>query len=170
MPTEKIKRPLIAHFLDTSQAEEYSAAKWERIGINVTEASTEYNPQTDTEQDIVSNSATTEITGYQPSMAVSQQCTKGDPVYEFVTKLRRSRATMGEAHTWMLNVDMWDKGAEDSKYAAEVQEVSVQVDTYGGAGGEAPTQDYTLNFVGDPISGKVTMAEGKPTFTADAGI
>lgn len=167
MATEKIKRPLIAHFLDTTQAEEYATAGWKRLGVNVTEASTEYNPQTETEQDIVSDSATTEVTGYQPTMPVSQTCTKGDPVYEFITKLRRTRATMAECHTWMLNVDLWDV-TEETKYAAEVQEVAVQVDTYGGAGGEAPVQEFTLNFVGDPIPGKVTMAEGVPTFTADA--
>ncbi len=166
MATEKIKRPLIAHFLDTTQAEEYSAAEWKRLGVNVSEASTEYNPQTETEQDIVSDSATTEVTGYQPTMPVSQTCTKGDPVYEFITKLRRSRATMAECHTWMLNVDLWDV-TEETKYAAEVQEVAVQVDTYGGAGGEAPVQEFTLNFAGDPVPGKVTMAEGVPTFTAD---
>ena len=83
MATEKIKRPLIAHFLDTSDKKgEYSDAKWARIGKNVTEASTDYGAQTETEQDIISDSATTEITGYQPTMSVSQQCTKGDDVFE----------------------------------------------------------------------------------------
>lgn len=162
---EKIKRPLIAHFLDISQASSYGDAQWSRLGFNVTEASTEYNPQTETEQDITADSASTEITGYQPSMSVSQQCTKGDPVFEFVTELRRTRATMSEAHTWLLNVDLWDNSG--STYSAEVQEVSVQVDTYGGAGGEAPVQDYTLNFVGDPIPGTVSMASGEPVFTAN---
>lgn len=169
---EKIKRPLIAHFLDTSQAPNYSAAEWARIGINVTEASTEYNPQSETEQDIVSDSASTEITGYQPSMPVSQQCTKGDPVFEMVTKLRRMRATLSDSHSWLLNVDLWDKTGDGASatYAAEVQEVSVQIDTYGGAGGEAPTQEYTLNFVGDPIPGTVTMTSGEPTFTAGSSV
>lgn len=166
MATEKIKRPLIAHFLDTSQAETYSTAEWARVGVNVTDASVEYNPQTETEQDIVSNSATTDVTGYQPTMPVSQKCTKGDPVFDFITKLRRARATMGDSHTWALNVDLWDV-TEANKYAAEVQEVAIQVDTYGGAGGEAPVQEYTINYVGDPIPGKVTMAGGVPTFTAD---
>lgn len=168
MPTmEKIKRPLIAHFLDTSQAADYASAKWDRLGINVTEASTEYNAQTESSQDIVSDSAATEITGYQPTMPVSQQCTKGDPVFELVTKLRRNRATLADSHTWLLNVDLWDAELEGSKYKAEVQEVAVQVDTYGGAGGETPVQEYTLNFVGDPIKGTVTMAEGEPTFAKD---
>ena len=124
---EKIKRPLIAHFLDTSQAAAYADAEWARIGINVTEASTEYNPQTETSQDIVSESASTDLTGYQPSMAVSQQCTKGDPVFELITKLRRSRATMGDSYSWALNVDLWDKTGEGASatYAAEVQSETV---------------------------------------------
>lgn len=169
---EKIKRPLIAHFLDISQASAYSAAEWARLGVNVTEASTEYNPQNETSQDIVSDSATTEITGYQPSMPVSQQCTKGDPVFELVTKLRRMRATLADSHSWVLNVDLWDKkgDGESASYAAEVQEVSIQVDTYGGAGGEAPVQEYTLNYVGDPIPGTVTMSGGTPSFTAGTAV
>lgn len=166
--TEKIKRPLIAHFLDTSQAKTYSTAEWSRLGVNVTEASTEYNPQTETEQDIVSDSASTEITGYQPTMPVTQQCTKGDPVFELVTKLRRNRATLSDSHTWLLNVDMWDNTATEGTpvYTAEVQEVAIQVDTYGGAGGETPTQEFTINFVGDPIPGTVSITGGAPTFTA----
>lgn len=166
--TEKIKRPLIAHFLDVSQAATYTDAEWARLGKNVTEASTEYNPQSETEQDIISDSATTETTGYQPTMPVAQQCTKGDPVFELVTKLRRKRATLSDCHTWLLNVDMWDyTGTEGNRtYVAEVQEVSVQVDTYGGAGGEAPTQEFTINYVGDPVSGTVTITDGEPVFTA----
>lgn len=160
---EKIKRALIAHFLDTKQSETYSAAEWSRLGVNVTEASVEYNPQSETSQDIVSDSASTDLTGYQPTMPVSQQCTKGDPVYELINKLRRNRATMGDSYSWVLNVDLYD--VTGSAYAAEVQRVSIQVDTYGGAGGEAPVLKYTLNYVGDPVQGTVTMTNGEPTFT-----
>lgn len=172
MATEKIKRPLIAHFLDTSKSATYEDAEWSRIGVNVTEASTEYNPQSETSQDIISDSASTEITGYQPTMPVSQQCTKGDPVFELVTELRRKRATLAESNSWLLNVDLWDVTGEDASatYKAEVQKVSIQVDTYGGAGGEAPVQEYTLNFIGDPIPGTVKITSGDPVFTADSAV
>ena len=164
---EKIKRPLIAHFLDTSKSTTYESATWVRIGVNVTDMSIDYGAQTETEQDIVSNSATTDVTGYQPTSAVSQQCTKGDGIFEFITELRRSRAILGDCHTWMLNVDLWDSSGEESNktYAAEVQEVSIQVDTYGGAGGETPVQDFTINFIGDPVKGTVTISGGTPTFS-----
>jgi hypothetical protein len=49
-----------------------------------------------------------------------------------------------------------------------VQEVSVQVDTYGGDGGESPVLEYTLNYVGDPIPGSVSITSGTPTFTKTA--
>ena len=88
MAIEKIKRSAIAHFLDTSKAADYADAAWKRVGKNVDSASTEYNPQTETEQDIISESATTELTGYQPTMPISQKCTKGDEVYEFVSTAR----------------------------------------------------------------------------------
>lgn len=165
---EKIKRPLIAHFLDTAKSATYESATWARIGVNVTDMSIDYGAQTETEQDIVSNSATTDVTGYQPTSAVSQQCTKDDGIFDFITELRRSRAILGDCHTWMLNVDLWDStGSEASTtYAAEVQEVSIQVDTYGGAGGETPVQDFTINFIGDPVKGTVTISGGTPTFSA----
>lgn len=174
MPMTKIKRPLIAHFLDIRKSDEYTSANigWKRIGNNVTDMSIDYGAQTETEQDIVSNSATTDVTGYQPTSAVSQQCTKGDDIFEFITSLRRARAILGECQTWMLNVDMWDdtttgEGANAvTTYSAEVQKVSVQVDTYGGAGGETPTQEFTINFLGDPIPGTVTITGGVPAFTA----
>lgn len=165
---EKIKRPLIAHFLDVSQASEYTNAEWARIGVNVTSAAIEYNPQTETEQDIVSDTASTDLTGYQPAMDVDQQCTKGDPVFELVNKLRRNRATLGDSNTWALNVDLWDSNDDGNTYAAEIQKVSVQVNNYGGDGGATPTLGYSLNYMGDPIKGTVTITDGNPKFTASA--
>ena len=171
--TEKIKRSLIAHFLDVSdKMGEYSDAKWARVSKNVTSASIDYGPQTETEQDIGSSSATTELTGYQPNMAVSQQCTKGDPVYEFITKKRRMRAILSDAHAWCLNVDLWDVTGEGASatYVAEVQEVSIQMDNYGGDGDATPTQEFTMNYVGDPIPGTVKITDGAPVFTADVSV
>lgn len=177
MSTEKIKRPLIAHFLDVDRYgfvtdQSVSSNNWKRIGLNVTDMSIDYGAQTETEQDIISNSATTDVTGYQPTSAVSQQCTKGDDIFEFITDLRRNRAILGDCHTSILNVDLWDSSTSTSSpstttYVAEKQEVSIQVDTYGGAGGETPVQEFTINFVGDPVKGTVTLADGVPTFTAD---
>lgn len=160
---EKIKRPSIAHFLDTSASAQYADAEWSRLGHNVSSAATEYNPQSETSQDIVSDTASTDLTGYQPTMPVEQQCTKGDAVFEFVNDIRRRRATLGDSYTWLLNVDTWDTTNQSGN--AEVQRVSVQIDNYGGDGGASPTIGYTLNYVGDAIPGSVTITDGTPTFT-----
>lgn len=177
---EKIKRPLIAHYLNTAAStgsvqkvktvsdevkEIPQSFTWKRIGVNVTDMSIDYGAQTETEQDIVSSSATTDVTGYQPTSAVSQQCTKGDPIFDYITNMRRTRAILGDCHTYMLNVDLWDETS--GEYKAEVQEVSIQVDTYGGAGGETPVQEFTINFVGDPVAGTVALESGVAVFTAD---
>lgn len=37
-------------------------------------------------------------------------------------------------------------------------------------GGEAPVQEYTLNFIGDPIPGTVKITSGDPVFTADSAV
>ena len=173
METEKVKRSLIAHFLDVSdKMGAYTAAKWARVGKNVTSASIDYGPQTETEQDITSSSATTELTSYQPTMPISQQCTKGDPVYELITKKRRARAILSEAHAWLLNVDLWDVTGEGASatYVAELQEVSIQLDNYGGDGDATPTQEFTMNYVGDPIPGTVKITDGAPVFTANVSV
>lgn len=162
---ETFKRPLIAHFIDISQASSYSSANWARLGVNVTSASIEYGAQTETNQDIVSDTATTEVTGYQSSISVSQKCTKDDDVFEFVNTLRLNRATLSDAHTWAMNVDLWDT-EDDTTYTAEVQEVSIGITSYGGEGGAVPTLEYTINYIGDPVMGTATVTDGVPTFTA----
>lgn len=254
MTSEKIKRSLIAHFINTSDSDD--DVVWSRAGINVTDMSIDYGAQTETSQDVVSDSATTDITAYQVTSAISQQCTKGDPVYDYVNKLRRLRSLLEEAHTQGLNVDLWDMriffliklangrgliyyndkdfsttaqtmsgdgekvylfywdvgsnylkrvltdgtvastffpvtySTEDipvytsakpfndtlmagnvlecaitGAYRAEKQDVAVQIDTYGGAGGETPTLDYTLNFLGDPELG--LFRTNKISYTSD---
>lgn len=179
----KIKRPLIAHFLytaattaGTSKAKNVSGetvtlptftpANWIRIGTNVTDMAIDFGAQTETEQDIVSNSASTDVTGYQPTSAVAQQCTEGDGVFEYVAELRRSRAILGDAETYTLNVDMYKAGTSEGSFVAELQKVSIQLDSYGGAGGETPTQEFTINYIGDPIAGTITIASTGPTFAA----
>lgn len=170
LPNGKIKRSLLAHFLYTNESDastatvdtftgaSISGTAFARLGQNVTDLSVDYSAQTETSQDIISDSATTDITGYQPTTAVSQQCTKGDPVFTFVNKLRRKRAVLSEAHTWMLNVDVYD-GTASAGFVGELQQVAVQIDTYGGAGGETPTLDFTLNYIGDAVPVTVKINE-----------
>lgn len=151
---EKIKRKLQAVFMDVTPAAEPGSETYEIVGINTTDLSISYNPQTNSEQDIVSDTAETEITGYQPTAAVTQQATKGDPVYEFINEMRKKRAVLADSYTTIVLVDLYDAAeAADGSFEAELQPVSIQIDSYGGAGGEPLSIGYTINFRGDSTLG-----------------
>ena len=114
----------------------------------------------------MSDSADTEITSYQPTAGVSAVATEDDPVFEFVNGLRRSRAVLDDACTSIVNVDLYDPvTGSDGSYVAEKQDVSIQIDSYGGAGGESLKIEYTINYRGDPVKG--TFAVATKAFTAD---
>lgn len=163
MEKGKVKRSLMANFLNT--APEAETPVWSLIGINVAEATTSYNPQTTTDQDVTSDTATTDITGYQPNTPITQSFTRGDPVCEFVNKLRKKRALLEGSYTEMLTVDMFET-AVSGAFPAELQPVSVQIDSYGGAGTDPLTLAYTLNYRGDQTSGMFNPST--KTFTPDA--
>lgn len=159
---EKVKRSLQATYLNVAEGGA-SAPTYALLGVNVSELSIAYNPQTTTEQDIVSASASTDLTGYQPSASVSQSATKGDPVYDYINAMRRKRSILADAYSDIVLVDLYDAPASGSKYPAEKQPVSIQIDTYGGAGTDALSIEYTLNFRGDAVWG--TFDPASNTFT-----
>ena len=134
---KKIKRSLFKTFIDTTPTGESST--YNLLGVNVSELSVDYAPQSESSVDIVSDSADTEITSYQPTAGVSAVATEDDPVFEFVNGLRRSRAVLDDACT--------------------------SIDSYGGAGGESLKIEYTINYRGDPVKG--TFAVATKAFTAD---
>ena len=117
--TEKIKRKLQAIYLNTA-ASGAAAPAYALLGVNVAELSLAYNPQTTTEQDIVSDTASTDVTGYQPNAPVTQKASKGDEVYEYINKLRRNRAILDDCCTDIVLVDLYDEVANaEGKYLAE---------------------------------------------------
>lgn len=160
----KIKRKSMAVFMNTKPSEE--TPEYNIVGINIPDLSISYNPQTETEQDITQDTGATEVIGYEPNAPVTQQATKGDAVFEFVNEIRRKRAVLSEADTDIVIVDIYDEIGEDSGvYKAQKQKVGIQIDEYGGASTEPLRIGYTLNFKGDPVDGKFTLAS--KTFDPD---
>ena len=91
------KRSFFLMMLNTTPKE--TAASYATVGDGVTELTVNYNPQTSTEQFIHQDSATTELTGYQPNAPVTAQVVKTDPAFQFVNGLRKKRAIGSDAHT-----------------------------------------------------------------------
>ncbi len=157
--TTKIKRSEVATFMDTTPD---STPTYSRIGDGVTTGLINYNPQVSTETYIDEDSATITVEGYAPTMPIEAVAKASDAVFEFVDGLRKARAILSDAETTIVNVWMYESGGPTA-YPAEQQAVSIQIDTFGGDGGQAAKISYTVNFIGDPVAG--TFNASNSTFT-----
>lgn len=143
------KRSAFLLFINTTPKE---TATYALTGEGVTELSVSYNPQTTTEQYIHQDTATTEITGYQPNAPVTAQVVKGDPAFEFANSMRRKLPVLSDAYTDVIMVDVFDTPV-DGAYPAQKQPVSIQVDSYGGPATDPLSIGYTINWRGDGEQG-----------------
>lgn len=147
---EKNKRSQYQKFLDTTPS---SSATWKVIGIGISEASVEYNPQVDTEQWIIEDSARNDHTGNQKQLSVTQKCYKGDPEFEFINNGR----DVLNYTTHILEIDTWN--GTGSSYPAKKSDCLITVTSYSGE-----EIEYTIYFNGDPTLGTATIADGVPSF------
>lgn len=145
----KIKRSKIAVFLNTGTG---STTKYALIGDGVTEQTIAYNPQTSDETYVSQDSATVEVESYKLNIPTPMTAISGDEVFEYVDGLRIGRKILSDAVTDCVIVYLY-KTATAGKYTAEKNKCSVQIDDFGGAGGESAKLSFTLNLQGDPVPG-----------------
>ena len=157
----KAKRSKFLAFINTTPAAE--APTWALMGKGIASQTVNYNPQTSDDTYINEDSGTTDVESYKPTIPTPQTAYPGDPVFDFVDKLRQARAVMGDARTQVLLVNAYE-AATAGAYSAEKNECSVQVDDFGGDGGTSITMNYTVNLIGDPVHG--TFNPTTKTFTA----
>lgn len=162
MAVEAVKRSKWAEFLNTTPGTEYT---WNRIGKGVSENEISYNANVVTETFIDQDNADNSVDSYAPQIPVTQYAYKGDPVFDYVDGLRKKRAIGTDCETQLLMVNKYDSNEAGDTFTAELQNVAIQVDTFGGAGGERISIGYNILFDGDPVSGTVTITDGKPVFT-----
>lgn len=167
MPTtakSKIKRSLLATFLNTGTSE---SPTWSLIGDGVTEQTINYNPQTTDETYINQDSGDTDVESYKPTIPNNMTAIKGDEVFEYIDDIRINRKVLGDATTDILIVYLY-KEATSGAYPAEKNRCGIQIDDFGGAGGESAKLNFTVNLQGDATHG--TFDPSTKTFTeADAG-
>ncbi|MCM1167963.1 MAG: hypothetical protein NC299_17300 [Lachnospiraceae bacterium] len=145
-----------------------SSENWVREGKFASEMTAQMNPQTTTAQDVTQDTAETDITGYQPSIAVSKSVSKSDPAFEFINEIRVHRKILSDAYADILMVDVFN-GNNGGSYPAIKQPVSVQIDSFGGPASDPLTIAYTYNYRGDAVRGTAAIGkDGKVTFTAAA--
>nr|DAW68334.1 MAG TPA: hypothetical protein [Caudoviricetes sp.] len=157
----KIKRSKLAMFLDTSGGEETAA--YALIGDGVTEQTIAYNPTTSEEIYIHQDTGTTDVESYRPNIPTPMTAIKGDEVFDYVDGLRRARAIGSAARTKVCIVYLYETETTGA-YPAEESVCSIQIDDFGGAGGETATLNFTINLIGDPVQG--TFNPATKAFTA----
>lgn len=145
----KIKRSQLMTFMNTTPS---AAATYSLIGDGVTGGSISYNPQVEEETYIHQDSATVTVESYSPKLSLEASAVAGDAVFDFIDALRVARAVLTDAQTDIVNVWAYESGGPTA-YPAEKQNVSIQVDEFGGEGGSSVKINYTVNFIGDPIPG-----------------
>lgn len=157
-----VKRSKWAEFLNVTP--EATNPTWARIGKGVSENEISYNANVVSEVFIHEDSAENNVDSYAPQIPVTQYAYKGNPVFDYVDGLRKKRAIGTECETQLLLVNMYDADEAGTSFSAELQKVAIQVDTFGGAGGERLSVAYNILFNGDPTSGTATISDGTPTF------
>ncbi len=159
----KVKRSQVKSFLQTATSPSIVLSL---IGDGVTTGTINMNPETSSETYVHEDSATVDTEKYAPTLPIEATAINGDAVFEFIDNLRKTRAVLDAARTYLVNVWMYETATDTDKYAAERQEVSIAIDSFGGDGGVSAKINYTINYIGDPVVGKYDVSDG--TFTADA--
>ena len=147
--SNKIKRSEVKTFLNTTPL---TTATYKLLGDGVTSGKIDMGPKTTEETYIHQDNASISVDSYAPTMKIEQTAKNGDDVFEFVDALRKARAVLGDAETDIVNVWLYET-ATLGEYPAEKQNVSIQIDEFGGDGGEPTKINYTINYVGDPVLG-----------------
>lgn len=145
----KIKRSEVKTFLNTGTT---TVPVWSLLGDGIVSAAIAYNPQTTDETYIHQDSGTVEVDSYKPNMPIEATAVNTDAAFEFVDALRKARAVLDDAHSEIVNVWLYET-AVGGAYPAERQAVSIQIDDFGGDGGQAAKINFTINYLGDPVAG-----------------
>lgn len=160
MASNTVKRSQFKTFLNTGTE---AVPVWSLIGDGVSSGAISYNPQTLEEIYIHQDSGVTEIESYKPTLPIEATAKSGDPAFDFVDAMRKTRAVLADAHAEVVNVWLYETPTGNA-YPAERQPVSIQIDEFGGDGGQSAKINYTVNFMGDPVIG--TFDPATKTFTA----
>lgn len=169
MATEKptkIKRSLWKNFLNTTPKGDTQT--WSYMNLGITSQQMSYNPQTTSETYVGEDNARTSTDSYQMSMNTPMTCFKGDPIFEYIDGLRKSRAVEGDCETQMLSVNAYDGNTDSAstKFSAEMCDVSIAISDFGGDGGKPVSLTFTISVNGDPTKGTATISsDGAVTFT-----
>lgn len=150
MAETKIKRSKFALFLDTTPA---TTPTWSLIGTGFTTAMVNYNPEVTTEGYIHQDNKTATVESYAPTIQIEGKAINEEAVFEFIDNLRRTRAVGSAAETDILMVYEYETPVSTDQYPAELQPVSIAIESYGGDAATTLQHSFTIHFRGDATTG-----------------
>jgi hypothetical protein len=160
----KLKRKDFAAFLNTGTI---AVPVWSRMGQGITSQTLTYNASKTTETYIHQDNANNSVDSYAPTMDTPQTAYAGDPVFDYVDDLRKTRAVGSEAQGELLLVYIYDEEST-GVYKAEKNNCTITIGDFGGEGGGNVVLNYTIDLDGDPTLGTATITGGTVTFTPDS--
>jgi hypothetical protein len=156
----RLKKHNTIPFLDIGTA---AAPQWARIGKS-TVFDLVLNAQTEENNFIEDEMATTDVTRYAPSLAQELQCNKGDEAFDYLYDLFFNLPTGEGVKKKLLIVFAGDIGTADApKFKAWDTVSTLILDHF-----DSVAEKIYFSFNIAKINrGKVTVSNGVPTFTAD---
>lgn len=162
---EKIKRELMAHFVNAALPSE-GEAKYEWLGDDLEEYNTEMNANVDTKGNIKGKTSVS-IDSYQPQASVEPYyAAKGSAMFERLQNIIDERLTLDDLKTDVVEAHLWEEKTESGSYVAYKEEALIEVSSYGG-----DTSGYQISFnlhyTGKRVKGTFDVDNLK--FTEDTG-
>jgi len=148
------KRSLVAHYVNTTPSA--TADTYAMLGEGVSSTQMAMNPQTNTEQYVHEDVATTRVTGYQPNMPVDQIVYPGDDLFDFIDAIRQAGPSIGANDiTELVEARLYESpDTAGTSYPATKWNVQIQIDNApGGDGGSDASISYTFNVQGAQTDG-----------------
>ncbi len=159
----KLERSAMGHYLDSTFGGDKPS--WFRLGVDMDDFSVELNPDVETKKNILGETSVKD-NGYEPSATADPYyANPEDAIYEKIRDIAMERKKGDACKTKYLEVIIED--TEDTEHLAFVEDVIVKPTSYGG-GTEGVAIPFDIHFAGNRQKGKVTIADGVPTFTAEA--
>ena len=166
MAIQAIMREKAINFLDVAPT---GAEDWALMNKGIESATVAYNATTNTRHFIADENATSGVSGFAKQLDITQFAYEGDATFAYIDGLFFNDAKGADADTDMLQVYLHraDEATPLVAIPAKKQPVTIQLDSYGGDGGDQLQLGYNVLFRGDPIFGLVTLTDGVPVFTEE---
>lgn len=162
--TGKIKRKLMAHFVDSAPPET-GTPSYVRLGDDLEEYNVEMNANVETKNNILGETSVT-LDSYQPQAGVEPYyAVIGDPMFARLQKIIDERQTLDDLKTTVVEVHLWEEQSEKAgSFVAYQEEAIIEVSSYGGdtTGYQIP---FNLHYTGNRKKGLFTVST--KTFAAD---